>query len=180
MASPRPSEVAESPCRSAVKSERLLDDDVLAGLDGCRRKRNVRRVRRANVDDVDARIFYDTGNIGRGAIYAKRACARYQLIWLGAGQGNDLAVSASANCVHVVGADEPRPDDRNLEERPTSHAHHASLMGGSVGMTERRNATAFPKPSSMESSASSCSIDSTPSYPTRRRALKYRRQSSSE
>jgi hypothetical protein len=41
--------------------------------------------------------------------------------------------------------------------------HHAFVSGGSDGITWRRKATAFRKPSSIENSASSCSIETAPS-----------------
>ena len=43
------------------------------------------------------------------------------------------------------------------------HVHHASLSAGSTGITLRRNATPLRKPSSIDSSASSCSIERTSS-----------------
>ena len=95
---------------------------------------------------------------------------------VGADDGDDVAVAATTHGIDVERPDEARSDDGGPQWAPATFATRAgSTRGsaltsttrrdsaGSVGMTERRNATAFRNPSSTESSASSCSIDSTSS-----------------
>lgn len=146
----------------SVGRDRLLDDDVLARLQGGACQLDVGVVRRADMHDVDGRIAQSYLEPRHRSLDSQCPGGLRPALGITIDQRDDLPEAAPADRIDVVRTDESGPDDR-APDGPTRHVHHAPVIAGSVGITERKKATPVRKPSSTDRRASSCSIDTTSS-----------------
>ena len=143
-----------------VERKGLLHDHVLSTGKRTTTEIRVRGVRGADVDDIDGPVGQELLD-RHDPFDAQPLCRGLRALHARSGQRHDIGEPGATRCINMVRTHEARADDADAQA--VAHVHHASARAGSFGITLRRKATPLAKPSSMESRASSCSIDRTPS-----------------
>ena len=108
-----------------VGRDRLLEDEVLAGLEDGRRKLHVGAVRRADVDHVDAGVPKDRVEVGRWLQPAELLGPPLRSLRVGSDERDHVRVPGPARGVDVVRPDEARADDGDAESPGLAHRRSA-------------------------------------------------------
>jgi hypothetical protein len=109
-------ELHQAPGRGRVEGDGLLEDEVLARLEGGRRELDVRPVRRADMDDVDRGVGQQRPDVRRRVRHAERGSPRAGSLAIRASDRDDVGVPAAADRVDVERPDEAGPDDGGPKE----------------------------------------------------------------
>ena len=97
------------------RCERLFADDVLAGLEGGNGQWGVVHVGRADVDDVDARVTQDFGEVGRRPAHTVARAPGFEGFGINICACNDFGIGRRRPAGHVGVGNPTNTDDRYFQ-----------------------------------------------------------------